>query len=551
MKLNGITAVFKNDRRLVRLSLIYGTLMSLAVMSGRTLEKKGYLTPPSVSGIFVFLLLAAVFSALCGLALVFISKRSAAAAAGRPGSDARPARGDIPALLKYWAGIFAAHFVVLLAEYPGFFVYDATDELFEFDTRTFTTHHPLLHELLMGISVRGGETLFGNVNAGIFLHILFQMLLITLVLSIILLMLEKAGISGPVRVIIWLFYAFFPPVVMFSLCSSKDTPFSAFLLLSILLLYRRCTDKVSAVRPAVFYLLLAVFPAASMLFRHNAFYAWLVYLPLLLLFYPNAGQTGKKPMVIALIASLVLYLVISSGLQFMLKADKEGPQEMLTVPIQQLARLWNDDPSSFTDEELEILYRYIPASDLRHYRPSLSDPVKSGFNNDAAREDLKPFLALWAAKGMQHPVTYLNAWLMTSYGYWYPGAVINVYAGNEVHTFTYRDSSYFGYEVEYPGERHSLIPAIDRLYRKLSIERFQQEIPVISLLFAPASYLWLWLLIFLYLIWKKDRQVFSVLPVFLYMLTLLLGPTYLVRYVIPLFFGLGILPLLAVSAKRL
>ncbi|MBO5998118.1 MAG: hypothetical protein J6P87_00350, partial [Lachnospiraceae bacterium] len=163
MKLNGIITIFKNDRRLVRLSLIYGILLSLAVMAGRTLENKGYLSPPSVPGILLFLLLSAAFSALCGIALLLISQRSAAAAGSS--SAAVPARGDVPSLLKYWAGILAAHFIVLLAEYPGFFVYDATDELFEFDTRTFTTHHPLLHELLMGISVRGGETLFGNVNA--------------------------------------------------------------------------------------------------------------------------------------------------------------------------------------------------------------------------------------------------------------------------------------------------------------------------------------------------------------------------------------------------
>ncbi|MBO5999388.1 MAG: hypothetical protein J6P87_06840, partial [Lachnospiraceae bacterium] len=518
------------------------------VMAGRTLENKGYLSPPSVPGILLFLLLSAAFSALCGIALVLISQRSAAAAGSS--SAAVPARGDVPSLLKYWAGILTAHFIVLLAEYPGFFVYDATDELFEFDTRTFTTHHPLLHELLMGISVRGGETLFGNVNAGIFLHIFLQMLMITFVLSLIMVMLEKAGISRPLRILIWLFYAFFPPVVMFSLCSSKDTPFSAFLLLSVLILYILNADRSFAEGSSIFYVLLAATAAASMLFRHNTFYAWLVYLPLLLLFFPRSEQTEKRRLIICLIASMVLYLILSSGLRFMLKAEKEGPQEMLTVPIQQLARLWNDDPSAFTGEELQVLYRYIPASDLRHYRPSLSDPVKAGFNNEAAGEDLTSFIKLWAVKGMQHPMTYMNAWLMTSYGYWYPGAVINVYAGNEVHTFTYDESSYFGYEVEYPGERHSLIPAIDRFYRKLSIERFQQEIPVISLLFAPASYLWLWLLIFVYLIWKKDRQVFSVLPVFLYMLTLLLGPTYLVRYVIPLFFGIGILPLLTVSDKR-
>lgn len=40
--------------------------------------------------------------------------------------------------------------------------------------------------------------------------------------------------------------------------------------------------------------------------------------------------------------------------------------------------------------------------------------------------------------------------------------------GNTVFTFTYKDNSYFGYEVEQPGVRESKIPWLDEVYRKLS-----------------------------------------------------------------------------------
>ncbi len=39
---------------------------------------------------------------------------------------------------------------VFLAQFPGFFVYDAQEELNEVLTRSFSTHHPLLHVLLLG-----------------------------------------------------------------------------------------------------------------------------------------------------------------------------------------------------------------------------------------------------------------------------------------------------------------------------------------------------------------------------------------------------------------
>ena len=88
-----------------------------------------------------------------------------------------------------------------------------------------------------------------------------------------------------------------------------------------------------------------------------------------------------------------------------------------------------------------------------------------------------------------------------------------------------------------PGVRHSLIPAIDRFYRKLSIEKFQQNIPGISLLFAPAFWFWM-------MAWYAGgqlqrgnvRRILWMLPAFLTWLTVLLGPTYLVRYVIILWY---------------
>ena len=46
--------------------------------------------------------------------------------------------------------IFLCWIPVFLAVYPGFFVYDAQDEYVQVATRMFSTHHPLVHVLLLG-----------------------------------------------------------------------------------------------------------------------------------------------------------------------------------------------------------------------------------------------------------------------------------------------------------------------------------------------------------------------------------------------------------------
>ena len=96
--------------------------------------------------------------------------------------------------------------------------------------------------------------------------------------------------------------------------------------------------------------------------------------------------------------------------------------------------------------------------------------------------------------------------------------------------------------MELPGERKSLIPFIDAFYRKLSIEKFQQNIPVLSLLFSPAAYFWM----FIYLIItagviRRERGMYPWLLLMLVWLTVLLGPTYLVRYTIYLWYSIPVL----------
>ena len=143
---------------------------------------------------------------------------------------------------------------------------------------------------------------------------------------------------------------------------------------------------------------------------------------------------------------------------------------------------------------------------------------------------------------------YLNAWLVNSYGYWYPDMIINVYGGNQMYTFMYKDSSYFGFETEPPGERHSLFPLLERFYRNVSLELFQQRIPVLSMLFAPGFVFYLFAWAFFKVI--KDRKwmtVAALCPILLLWATALLGPAVLVRYVLVLW---CILPVFFVTLRE-
>ena len=434
---------------------------------------------------------------------------------------------------------------VLLAEFPGFFVYDAQDELNEVLTRSFTTHHPLLHVLLLGGTIALVHKLTGSWNIAIFTYIVIQMLVITLIMTYVLDYLRKRGI-GKNSVILWtLYYGVFPTIVMYTLCSSKDGLFSAFLLLMTVLLTELVRDTDGFMSDKKKQVLLLISAVLMPLMRHNGFYAYLVFVPFALIYF---RKKISRNLVGLLMIPVVIYLIVNAALSAAFTAGYKDNQEMLTVPIMQMARVYKYSKEEMTEEEKAIITAYIPEKNLDKYTPRVSDLVKVGFNNALYEQDKKNFWKLWTALFKKHPMTYVNAWFLTSYGYWYPPANINVYKGNTVYTFTYDESSYFGYEVELPGERISLIPPIDKFYRYISIGSFHKDAPVIAYLFSPGLLALIYLFVFLYRLHRRNfTGIVPFLPMILTWLTVLLGPTYLVRYVVILWLAL---PLLMVTGDK-
>lgn len=433
--------------------------------------------------------------------------------------------------------IFLCYLPVFLAVYPGFFVYDAQDEYMQVETRSFTTHHPLVHVLLLGGIIQLFYKLTGSYNIGIACYTLFQMLLMAGIFGWAVERLRMRGQQKLWQILYMLYFGLCPVLVMFSLCSAKDGLFTGMLLLMVMLLQELCREPEEFWKKKGTRLLFVGASLGMLLLRHNGFYAFLVFIPVLVL----GLKKYRKKVFLYLVCIVLLYMGANRGLTLILHADASENQEMLTVPIMQMARVYHTK-EDLPEEEKEILYRYLPEEALKRYTPKVSDGVKVSFNNQAFREDKKSFLKLWLKWGTENPFTYMNAWFMTSYGFWYPDTVIDVYRGNTVFTYTYEDSSYFGYEVEQPGERESRLPLLDEFYRRLSLEVFQQKVPVISMLFSPGAMFWcmLFLMGFLCYIGQKERVLPFVLPLLIW-LTVILGPTYLVRYVVFLWF---VVPLL-------
>lgn len=452
-------------------------------------------------------------------------------------------KGEVRCFLLTVGLIFVCYLPVFLAVYPGFFVYDAQDELMQVITRNFSTHHPLLHVLLMGGIIQLVYKISGSYNLGIACYTLFQMAALSCVYAWCLKRLKKEGMGLFGRVLAALYFGLCPVIVMFSLCSAKDGLFTGMLLIMVVLFRELCRAPEEFFYKKTHVALLGISSFLMMMFRHNGFYAFLVFAVLLLLLYRKPEFVKRRKAILLLFAMVFSgYLLINEGLTAVFHADASENQELLTVPVQQMARVYQTEEDTLSEEDKNTLYEILPEEALNRYVPKVSDGVKIDFNNEAYSQNPGKYLKLWFKLGAQHPFTYLNAWFMTSYGFWYPDTVIDVYRGNSVFTFTYGDSSYFGYEVEQPGTRESKLPFLAEIYRKMSLEIFQQRIPVISMLFSPGFLFFVYLFFICFFWYTKDytRLMPYLLPGLLW-LTVILGPTYLVRYVVFLWVLLPVL----------
>lgn len=426
----------------------------------------------------------------------------------------------------------AAWLPAFLAIFPGAFAYDAPTEWQQFVTGQINTHHPVLHTLLIGIFLEAGNY-WGSYNLGIASYTIFQMLVMSAVFSYAISFLRRYKVSVVLRLFAVLFWGFSPVVHLFVVSSTKDTLFSGVLLLFILNLADFGCKTEEFLKNRSRKILFAVSAFLTMTLRNNGFYIVLITFALMLI-----TASMRKRLLPLIICILIPYIVYVGPVYRIIGVEKGEICEMLSVPLQQMARTYMYNYDNLERKDIELLESIVPKEDLLNYIPTLADPVKRNFREDIFKENLSQFFLLWIKWGIQNPNTYVQAFLVNTSGYWYPHAIINGYDASEGRTQT----DYSRYSVGAPGKRVEMLPSVYELYRALSEERSASEAPMIFLLISPGWYL----LMTLYIcagFWNNRRKEF-LLPscaVFAAEITALLGPVVQVRYVLILFFAFPVM----------
>ena len=416
-----------------------------------------------------------------------------------------------------------------LSLYPGAFAYDAYDEWQQIKNSVITEHHPVLHVLLVGGLVEGMYGVTGNYNVGIAVYCFLQMILLASALSYSVCFLKELRLNKFIQYGTLIFYGISPVCSLFSICVTKDVLFTAAELVFFIYIFRLISNPQKFFDKKAWRVGFVIATLGTMILRNNGLYVALIMLVLVGVLV----KTYWKKYLLLLVCIFLPYTIYVGPMYKALDVEEGGVQEMLSVPLQQMARVYYHDKENMSPEDIDLLCYYVSEENLLNYNSTLADPVKTYFDAEYFSENTVEFFELWFRIGVDNPLTYINSFLTNTVDFWYPNAIIDGY--KEV----YGKSSYFDYRVAPPGEEKVYLESLHEFYERISFDKEEQAKPLAFLMLSPGWYFICAFVLLGYFIYhKKYKAVISSLVFWLTFLTVLLGPVALVRYVLIFFMGI-------------
>lgn len=448
-----------------------------------------------------------------------------------------------------WCIIFILWLPALLAAYPGVYGYDSIYQVLAYITRNVTLSHPPMHTYMLSFCVVELGGLIGSYEKGMLCYSLIQMLCLSATFATLYVFYIRERASKLVRRIILFVFMFLPTNAIMSFSATKDVLFSAFFALTVmlLLLLAEKPQRIQSVKYDI-SLCVAFFMLAA--WRNQGIYVIALTAVVAMILMKNY----KKRILVVFTVSIAFTLFYSNCICMWLGIEKSNSlREMMSVPCVQLSRamLYNED--ELTENESGLIKEYISRYEAYGYNSGISDVMKRSFDTERFKENPMEFIKLWVNVGVKCPVTYFDAFARLTIGYWYPD-------------MNYRDTEayhpYWEYystgilnqfdEDEYLILEQTPIKGFEWLHEKLyelSYENSYQSIAIVSLFFS--SGLMVWFVLFYIAVCVYRKEYMYLVPagfVFLFVLTLLLGPVVLYRYIYPVCLAC---PMLLVSAMRL
>lgn len=426
--------------------------------------------------------------------------------------------------------LFSVSFIIIMAGwvlwifsyYPASMDYDVYRQLNSYlGIWEHSNHDPWFSTCVLGWCYKIGVML-QNENMGIFIYILLRDLILGIIYASCVVRIRDAGIRKEIYYTVLGFYALTPVWGAYAKHAFKDTfcsgLFCWFILETIVLILEIKDNEVrykSIWKYGLSALLLA-------LFRNNCIYVVFPVSVLIAIYIFKKKISWKYAVIIVFCVGVYFgynYVIINYG-----GVRPADTKEALSIPFQQTARTVKMHGEAITEQERAVIDACLDYDSMAEvYDPLISDPIKNKYKypNDSA---VKEYAVTWLKMFFKYPVTYIEAAIGQSYGYYsftpkHPQGAGNQNSGMAIFNWIEVEELSEPYSFHYNESRESM-------RKMLSLwSDIWDQIPVLNLTDTISFYTWGIVLIGLYLFRKKQwEKLIPVLALMLMILTCIASP---------------------------
>lgn len=308
---------------------------------------------------------------------------------------------------KKWGYIFVYAFpslivwtFYLIAFFPGAMTADSIFQWEQAHTGKFNDWHPVMYTLFIMLvtSVWDSPAAIG----------IAQIIIISIVIGYCLFELEKAGAPKWAVWTVSILFAVSPINGIYSITIWKDILYSTFILLFTTLIGKLIMTNGNWLKRFPSFLFFTITALGVVFFRHNGFVVCLASLIILFVVFRHLWKQWL--LVISLVVAI--HYAVTGPLFTYLKVTPSDPNEALSIPTQQIARVITYN-GKMTEQQAEYINKIMPL-DLwkKFYNPYVTDPIKfSGYYNKQAifPDHLSTYLRTWWEICRQNPRLVIEA----------------------------------------------------------------------------------------------------------------------------------------------
>lgn len=439
--------------------------------------------------------------------------------------------------LIFWILILLCWMPYLIINYPGILSPDSIAQIRQImGDLPFNDNEPAFHTMLVMIIVKTGFLFFKDINTCILLFSILQMLVMTAIFSYSLSYMLIKKINSNFVIMSFLYFAFYPVNAVYSVSIWPDVLFSGSILIYLILLLEIINNTENFFVSKYKWASLFFVSLFMILVRHNGIYMFFI-TSFVLTYIINPKY--RKIFITISLTIFLIFLIIKIPLYNYLKIIKTPISSALSIPIQQISRTVNYHKEDLTKRELDKIHRYFYNEFEKGYDPTICDPVRKYFVVDNFISNKGDFFKLWLELFIKYPKTYIESFLYSSYGYWYPDTKYWILGG-------------YIQENEYGIKQNKLLPKTISQSTIIKIVDKIRRIPLVSLLFSIGFIVWLMLFSSMYcLLTFRYNLLILFLPLFILWLTALASPVYAeFRYVYGIFVSTPLIVGISIFQKK-